>query len=323
MVFVESQNPPQTQRGRQRWSKLVQRRAMPGQVFELLGLVTLAGFAGVGGIVLFTAGIEAIEHSAFVGILVLCFSLVLFVTAASVGGWGVLEWHRAERAAPPVESTARDAEGRIKSLREAFRQPVAIQLMVKVAFFCSTLNLGVEIFYLRRCHRIFLISTPEGPPDPHYCDNLAWSAHGINSINPHTRTFLTEMPGTVRAPPDYTADYRQRAPRSSRAVFDSQWRGVFLLRRLWRSGFSARSSRTARSSGPSSARSGTTHSLAVRPDQHCPRRAPPARRAAPRVSVAAARADQLVCDCSALPSMGGAAGQQAARRRFHSPLGDW
>lgn len=174
---------------------------MPGQVFELLGLLTLAAFAGVGGIVLFTAAVEAFEHSAFVGILVLCFSLVLLLTAASVGGLGVLEWHRAERAAPPAELTARDAEGRIKTLREAFRQPVFIQLMCKVAIFASMINMGVEIFYLRRCKRIFLLATPEGRPDPHYCDNLAWHPTGIDSINPQTRTFLTEMPGTVRSTP--------------------------------------------------------------------------------------------------------------------------
>jgi hypothetical protein len=172
---------------------------MPGAIFELFGLLTLAGFAGVGGLVLFTAAIEAFDHSFLVGLLVLCFAMVLFLTAASVGGWGVLEWHRAEKAAPPAASAARDDQGRIKTLQEAFRQPVFIQLMLKVAFFCSTINMAVELIYLRRCHRIFLLVTPVGPPDPHYCDNLAWQAHGINSINPHTRTFLTEMPGTVRA----------------------------------------------------------------------------------------------------------------------------
>lgn len=236
---------------------------MGGQTFELLGLVTLAGIAGVFSIVLATAGAEAFGSSAAVGLLFIGFALVLLLTAVSIGIWGVIDWIRADgtRATAASRPQAdRDAGGRILTLSAALKQRAFIQLAIKVSFFCCTMNLGVEMFYLRRCERIFLIVTP---PDHHYCDNLGYSPHGISSINPQSRTLLTELPGTVRLLPRARC---ARALRSARLPLAQ--RSVLLLTpectaRRGLLGSSARSFRLQRSRGRFWARRRPMHVLAV------------------------------------------------------------
>ena len=250
--------------------------SMGGQTFELLGLLTLAGFAGVFSIVLATAGFEALDHSALVGLLVLGFAVVLLLTTASVGIWGVIEWIRADgtRATPDQDASARDAEGRIRTVRGAMQQRAFIQLVCKVAFFCSSINLGVEMYNLRRCERIFLIVTP---PDHHYCDNLAYHPTGIASINPQSRTFFTEMPGTVRlhcrsraivsSPAKAARAGAQTMPGPSTDRLTRQL--PLPSHRRGPSDSSAQSSRTPRSSGRSWGRRPLIRAPAVRSAQSC------------------------------------------------------
>ena len=172
---------------------------MGGQAFELLGLVALTGVAGGFAVVLAWAGVEASEDSPLVGVLFMGFALVLLLTAFSVGAWGTVEWCRADGTrAIAAAQPSRDSEGRIRTLRAALMQTAFIELACKVAFFCCTINVAVEMFLLRRCKRIFLIVTP---PNHHYCDNLSYRPGGMSAYSPQSHTFLTELPATVRLLP--------------------------------------------------------------------------------------------------------------------------
>ena len=170
---------------------------MGGQPFELVGLVALAGIAGVFSIVLASAGVQAFGSSGSVGFLFIGFALVLLLTALSVGVWGVVEWIRADGTRATVAALPdRDSEGKIQTIRAAVRQKAFLQNAVKVAFFCCTLNLGAEMFVLRDCKRIFVLTAP---PEHHYCDNLSYEPHGLSSLSPQSRTVSSELPGTVSA----------------------------------------------------------------------------------------------------------------------------
>ena len=71
---------------------------MAGSQFELLGLLTLTGFAFVCGSWLFVAACEAFSHSVAVGLLLLAFAAVLFATAASVALGGAVGAYAALQA---------------------------------------------------------------------------------------------------------------------------------------------------------------------------------------------------------------------------------
>ena len=138
---------------------------MAGSQFELLGLLTLTGFAFVCGSWLFVAACEAFSHSVAVGLLLLAFAAVLFATAASVALGGVTEWLQAERAdvrsgdAAPLPDRV---DGKIRTLRAALRQPVYIDALVKILIFGGLLNFIGAYINVRKCERIFLVDSNHG-----------------------------------------------------------------------------------------------------------------------------------------------------------------
>jgi hypothetical protein len=269
---------------------------MGGQAFELLGLVALSGVAGVFSIVLGTAGVQAHGQSALVGLLFIGSALVLLLTAVSVGVWGIHEWIRADGTRATVAALPdRDSEGRLRTISAAMKQGAFIQISCKVAFFCCAINLVVELIFLRRCKRIFLLSTP---PDHHYCDNLSYKPTGFSSINPPSRTWLSELPGTVR---------RLLCTRSSRALCSAH---LLLLRsgvgyRFLQHDFFVRRN-PAGDPGPEGAlcmhwwyaAHAYITSLLLRPAYTCPSLVAIVRPCSPAVSCTG-------CRCSALSSVGG------------------
>ena len=167
---------------------------MAGSQFELLGLLTLTGFAFVCGSWLFVAACEAFSHSAAVGLLLLAFAAVLFATAASVALGGVTEWLQAERAdmrsadAAPLPDRV---DGKIRTLRAALRQPVYISALVKFLILGGSMNVGWELHATRNCESILLFNSQDKSTDHLYCEDTAnlWDS----------KSFVTEMVPTVRS----------------------------------------------------------------------------------------------------------------------------
>jgi len=166
---------------------------MAGSQFELLGLLTLTGFAFVCGSWLFVAACEAFSHSVAVGLLLLAFAAVLFATAASVALGGVTEWLQAQRAdvrsadAAPLPDRV---DGKIRTLRAALRQPVYISILLKVLIFGGSLNVIDECLRTKNCERIFLVDVSNNGGH-NYCEDPTnfWAS----------RTIVTEMVPTVRS----------------------------------------------------------------------------------------------------------------------------
>ena len=171
----------------------IAREDMAGSQFELLGLLTLTGFAFVCGSWLFVAACEAFSHSVAVGLLLLAFAAVLFATAASVALGGVTEWLQAQRAdvrsadAAPLPDRV---DGKIRTLRAALRQPVYISILLKVLIFGGSLNVIDECLRTKNCERIFLVDVSNNGGH-NYCEDPTnfWAS----------RTIVTEMVPTVRS----------------------------------------------------------------------------------------------------------------------------